>query len=97
MIELLRKRLITSSRDLKGLFFQVLFPAIQILLILAILTVNINPAGRTLKMNASMFKFMPNTIISGRVGPESIESKLSSSRLILNRCVKTNALNWIPL
>lgn len=91
LIELLRKRLITTSRDLKGLFFQVVFPAIQILLILAILTVNINPAGRTLKMNASIFKFEPNTIVSGRVSPDSIESNLSTSRLIINRYfVETN-------
>jgi len=42
LYELLRKRWIASSRDLKGLFFQIIFPAIQIILILAILTVQVN-------------------------------------------------------
>jgi len=41
LYELLRKRWIASSRDLKGLFFQIIFPAIQIILILAILTVQV--------------------------------------------------------
>jgi ABC-type multidrug transport system ATPase subunit len=83
--ELLRKRFITSSRDLKGLFFQVVFPAFQILLILAILTININPAGHTVKMNASIFGFSPNTIVAGRAQIDDFASNMSSSRLIISR------------
>ena len=81
----MRKRFVTSSRDLKGLFFQVVFPAIQILLILAILTININPAGHSVEMNASIFDFAPNTIIAGHTGVDDYASNLSSSRLILSR------------
>ena len=81
-LELLRKRYIIASRDLKGLFFQVVFPAIQILLILAILTININPAGRTIKMNASIFKFQPNTLVAGYTSPESVSGDLSSDAFI---------------
>lgn len=53
--ELLRKRYIIASRDLKGIFFLVFFPAIQILLIMLILTIRINPAGHTLTLNAELF------------------------------------------
>eukprot|EP01037_Dinobryon_pediforme_P018774 gene18774-19080_t len=55
IVELFRKRLIIASRDLKGFFFQVLFPAIQIMLVLLILTINVNPAGHTITLNASLF------------------------------------------
>ena len=55
-VELFRKRYIIASRDLKGFFFQVLFPAIQIMLVLLILTININPAGNTITLNAGLFK-----------------------------------------
>ena len=84
-LELLRKRYIIASRDLKGLFFQIVFPAIQILLILAILTININPAGRTIKMNASIFKFKPNTLVGGFTNQLSSTGNLSTSRLLINR------------
>lgn len=53
--ELYRKRLIIASRDLKGFFFQIIFPAIQILLIMLILNVNIQPAGHTIILNGNMF------------------------------------------
>ena len=43
---LLEKRLIVMSRDLKGFFFQVVFPVLQVVLILAILTIQYNPAGK---------------------------------------------------
>ena len=55
LYELLRKRYITTSRDLKGFFFQIVFPAIQICLILAILTISLNPAGHTVRLNASIY------------------------------------------
>ena len=55
-IELFRKRYIIARRDLKGFFFQVLFPAIQIMLVLLILTINVNPAGHTITLNAGLFK-----------------------------------------
>ena len=84
-IELLRKRYITTSRDLKGLFFQVVFPAIQILLILAILTININPAGKTVKMNVSIFGFKPYTLVGGTMNRGGFAKNLSSDRLILRK------------
>ena len=55
LFQLLFKRYKIATRDLKGFFFQVIFPAAQVLLVLAILTININPAGHTIIMNASMF------------------------------------------
>jgi hypothetical protein len=62
--ELLRKRAVIQSRDANGLFFQIIFPALQILLILAILTVTLNPAGRTLVLNAGSFPSHPFTFYS---------------------------------
>jgi ABC-type multidrug transport system ATPase subunit len=50
--ELMKKRLVIASRDFKGVFFQLLFPALQVLLVLAILTVSYSPAGRTVKLGA---------------------------------------------
>ena len=50
--ELLKKRLIVASRDFKGLFFQVVFPTMQILFVLSILTLSYSPAGRTLKLES---------------------------------------------
>lgn len=55
-LELYRKRLIVAIRDWKGFFFQIVFPAIQIILILLILTVNINPAGRSLVFNGDFYR-----------------------------------------
>jgi hypothetical protein len=63
-IELMRKRYIISTRDLRGFIFQVLLPAVQIVLVLAILTVRVNPAGRNLKMDASIFPVRPVTPFS---------------------------------
>ena len=54
LFELIRKRWIISCRDIKGFFFQVVFPTIQILLVLGILTVRINPAGHSIKLNAAL-------------------------------------------
>jgi hypothetical protein len=79
MYELLRKRWITALRDLKGIFFQVVFPAIQILLILALLTINLQSSGRTIKMNASLFKVTPDVLIGGRNMATSLSDQLSSN------------------
>ena len=57
--ELLKKRYIM------GLFFQMLFPALQILAVLAILTVKVNPAGHTVKMNPTMFRQPPVMYVGG--------------------------------
>jgi len=65
--ELLRKRLIIASRDLKGLFFQILFPALQILLVLMILTVNLSPAGRSLTLRASTISNSADVLYSGNL------------------------------
>ena len=54
--ELLKKRYIIASRDMKGIFFQIIFPAVQILCILLILTINVNPAGHTLTLNSSLYE-----------------------------------------
>eukprot|EP00981_Chlorochromonas_danica_P005252 scaffold1050_cov176-Ochromonas_danica.AAC.18 len=54
-LELYRKRLIIASRDLKGFFFQIIFPAVQILLILLMLNITINPAGHTIILNGNFF------------------------------------------
>lgn len=62
--ELLMKRFAIASRDARGLFFQVLLPAIQIVLVLAILTIDLNPAGKALKLNADMFQIKPTTLYS---------------------------------
>lgn len=64
-IELIRKRAIIASRDLQGLFFQIIFPAIQIVLIMAILTVELNPAGNVLRLNSEMFSFTPDAFVAG--------------------------------
>ena len=56
MKELVGKRLTIQSRDANGFFFQIIFPALQILLILAILTIDINPAGGSLKLDASVYE-----------------------------------------
>ena len=61
-----------ACRDLKGAFFQILFPVLQVVLILAILTIQINPAGRRLAMHSR--KFAPD-------GPEVSISGTSLSWL----------------
>ena len=50
LVELLRKRYIIASRDLKGLFFTVIFPTLQIFFILSILMISYSPAGRTIRL-----------------------------------------------
>lgn len=68
-IELLRKRCIISSRDLKGFFFQIIFPAVQILAVLALLTIVINPVGHTLRLMGSSYVDVPTVLIGGASGP----------------------------
>eukprot|EP00599_Poterioochromonas_sp_BG-1_P017989 CAMPEP_0173168162 /NCGR_PEP_ID=MMETSP1105-20130129/23088_1 /TAXON_ID=2985 /ORGANISM="Ochromonas sp., Strain BG-1" /LENGTH=1495 /DNA_ID=CAMNT_0014089829 /DNA_START=1445 /DNA_END=5932 /DNA_ORIENTATION=+ len=67
--ELYRKRLIVAMRDWKGFFFQIIFPAVQVLLILLILTVSINPAGHTVILNGDMYekyaRITPTNLLSG--------------------------------
>jgi ABC-type multidrug transport system ATPase subunit len=72
LTQLWLKRFITFRRDLKGIFFQIIFPAIQIILVLAILRVSFNPAGRTIRLHLKtysekttptvipLFTFQPN-------------------------------------
>eukprot|EP01041_Mallomonas_annulata_P006632 gene6631-13438_t len=66
--ELLRKRLVITRRDIKGMFYQVFFPAIQILLVLLILTVNLSPAGRSIEMNSGLFPTSSRVVSSGNRG-----------------------------
>eukprot|EP01038_Epipyxis_sp_PR26KG_P012006 gene12006-16074_t len=67
--ELLRKRAIITRRDLKGFFFQVIFPALQVVLILLILIIRFNPAGHNLVLNGNLFKkyagIVPTVLKSG--------------------------------
>ncbi|RYG65484.1 ATP-binding cassette domain-containing protein, partial [archaeon] len=53
---LFTKRALIASRDLKGFFFQVIFPALQVLLILLLLSISPKPRGRSISMNGDMFK-----------------------------------------
>jgi ABC-type multidrug transport system ATPase subunit len=78
-LELYRKRLIVASRDLKGFFFQIMFPSVQILLIMLILTVNVNPAGRTIIFNGDLFdrygQVYPTVVVSegtNNIAPSTI-------------------------
>jgi ABC-type multidrug transport system ATPase subunit len=52
---LLYKRYLNCLRDVSGFFFQIVVPAMQIFLVLSILMISFNPAGRTLKMNTSIY------------------------------------------
>jgi hypothetical protein len=65
LYELLMKRLVIARRDIKGFVFSVIFPALQILGVLAILTININPAGGPLTMNASILPASPGIVVAG--------------------------------
>lgn len=64
LLELLRKRWVIALRDPNGLFFQLVLPAMQIALVLSILMINVNPAGRTLTLNAAMFPVHPTALYS---------------------------------
>jgi hypothetical protein len=84
LLELLRKRFIIGSRDLKGFFFQIIFPAIQILLVLSILTIQVNPAGPTLRLSSSSFPFTPNVVTAGAVPYSNSLPSSSSSTITTN-------------
>lgn len=81
-VELLRKRFIIASRDKKGLFFQIIFPAIQILLVLLILTIELNPAGRTLTLNSNIYDTKTTATVGGR-GMSGVRQHLSTTRMDL--------------
>jgi hypothetical protein len=87
-VELLRKRFIISSRDKKGMFFQVLFPVLQIIAILFILTININPAGKSLKLNANMYKV--KTVVDF-AGVNSISHYVPTNRILVEDTMLTNS------
>lgn len=85
MKELLGKRLTIQSRDANGFFFQIIFPALQILLILAVLTIDINPAGGSLDLDASAYGrigerattlYSPGTNESLQVAASSLQNNL---------------------
>lgn len=63
--ELIRKRLVIAGRDLKGLFYQIFFPALQIVLVLLLLTININPAGQSQKMNTDIYPMKTQLYTTG--------------------------------
>ena len=64
LYELFRKRLIIARRDKKGMFFQICIPAIQIALVLAVLTISVNPAGKSLAMRADIYDETVTAILS---------------------------------
>ena len=65
LLELMRKRFIITTRDKKGFFFQIIFPVFQIALVLAILTIRINPAGKVLKMTLGSYPMKAEIAIAG--------------------------------
>mmetsp|Transcript_200 Transcript_200/g.364 ORF Transcript_200/g.364 Transcript_200/m.364 type:complete len:2007 (-) Transcript_200:174-6194(-) len=81
LLELMRKRYTIARRDISGLFYQVLLPALQIALVLAILTISINPAGQALKMNASIFPVHPTVVTAGN--SSNMGKKLNDHRMLL--------------
>ena len=94
-IELFRKRYIIARRDLKGFFFQVLFPAIQIMLVLLILTINYSPAGNTITMNAGLFKkkagLTPLVEFAGTFSSDISRSIATDSALTANKALARNS------
>lgn len=94
-IELFRKRLIIASRDVKGLFFQVIFPALQILLIMLILTVSVNPAGQTVTLNAHMFEkeaqIVPDVTVAGALQNDLYRQHLSETDMTLTYSTADNS------
>ena len=79
LFELFRKRCIIASRDKKGLFFQILIPAIQIALVLAVLAIDVNPAGRSLPMRADIYEETVTAVLSDNstmINPEDYRENL---------------------
>lgn len=64
-VELFRKRYIIATRDLKGFFFQVLFPSLQILAVLAILTIRLNISGHTIRLVTASYEEVPDVVLVG--------------------------------
>ena len=87
IIELLRKRFLITSRDLKGLFFQIIFPALQIIVILAMLNILVSQPHRAIKINASIFTFRPDVLSGGIIDKKSIVKDFSAERMNMHRFV----------
>ena len=87
IIELLRKRFLITSRDLKGLFFQIVFPALQIIVILAMLNILVSQPHRAIKINASIFTFRPDVLSGGIIDKKSIVKDFSAERMNMHRFV----------
>jgi len=84
LFELFKKRLIIASRDKKGLFFLILIPAIQIALVLAVLTIEVNPAGRSLSMRADIYDETVTAVLSDNSTmwePNDVREHLNSGRM----------------
>lgn len=101
LTELLRKRWIIASRDVKGFFFQVVFPAIQIMLIMLILTVSVNPAGHTIILNGGMFEkyadVTPNVQLANWNASNSLDYTLGYSSYMDTRYEDADTLNSTAL
>lgn len=71
LYELYMKRIVVLRRDVKGFFFQIVFPALLIVLIMLILTVRLNISGPTLILNANMYhrygQVSPTVVMAGNV------------------------------
>ena len=86
-IELIRKQAIMASRDRIGVFFQVVFPFLQILLVFAILLINLSPTPRSLRLLASSFPFKTHVTV-----PHSIPTIDKPLRAHLYSGMKIEAL-----
>eukprot|EP00850_Spirogloea_muscicola_P018780 SM000176S03111 [mRNA] locus=s176:35560:47252:+ [translate_table: standard] len=58
-IELFKKRLTIARRDVKGLLNSILLPVAVIAFVMLILTITVNPAGPSLKLDLELFKPKP--------------------------------------
>ena len=84
--QIIEKRIIIQSRDGKGLFFQVIFPALQILMILAVLTIDVNPAGGSLELDANTYNRVgerPTTLFSPGLN-ESLGVALEANEMLFD-------------
>ncbi len=96
LYELIMKRWITAKRDVKGFLFGVIFPALQILAVLAILTISINPSGNAIPMNASVFPTTP--VVSWGGKPSTwLYGDLSESTMRLQNIASQTSSNLSAL
>eukprot|EP00850_Spirogloea_muscicola_P017011 SM000142S00525 [mRNA] locus=s142:89468:101029:- [translate_table: standard] len=80
--ELFKKRLIIARRDVKGLLNSILLPVAVIAFVMLILTISVNPAGPSLKLELELFK--PKTKHYGVHLPNTTEvpfARIDVSRL----------------